>query len=138
MVRRLLIFASIAAALAGTALAQGRHKRTAGAAGSSGHLIARIERRVNLTDAQKNQFQELVEKRRVEMQSLRQESKPERKALKQLLRQSNPNPNEVGNATIALRDNTLEQKRDINQRFIAGVKGILTPEQLRALPKRLR
>jgi Spy/CpxP family protein refolding chaperone len=137
MVRRLLIFTSVAAALAGTALAQGRHKKTV-EGGSSGHLLARIERRLNLTDAQKNQIQALDEKRRMEMQALRQDSKPERKALKQLLRQSNPNPNEVGTAAITLRNNTLEQKRDINQRFTSGVNEILTPEQLRTLPKRLR
>jgi hypothetical protein len=33
---------------------------------------------------------------------------------------------------------TRQRMRDINQRFMSGVKGLLTPDQLQKLPKRLQ
>src|SRR5215471_14481166 len=140
MFRRLLMISSIVAALAGTAALaqgfQGRH-RGEGRNASKGRMLERLQQKLNLSEVQVNGIRGLEETRRKEMDSLRQEVQPKRQALRQLLQQPNPNPNEVGNAAIALRD-TLGRVREINQRFTSGVKGLLTPEQLQNLPKRFQ
>ena len=134
MFRRLVIVSSIAVMLVGTvATAQGFRGRP----GFRGDFSSRLKERLNLTDAQVNGIQALKENRRKEIQSLRQETQPKRQALRQLLNQPNPNPTDVGNATIALKQNR-ERARDINQGFISGVKGLLTPDQLQKLPKRFQ
>jgi len=135
MFRRLVMISSIVVALAGTAaLAQG-FRGNRGREAQSGRLLERLQQKLNLTEAQMNGIRALEENRRKEMDSLRQESQPKRQALRRLLQQPNPNPSDVGNATLALRD-TRQKTREINQRFMSGVKGLLTPEQLQLLPKR--
>jgi hypothetical protein len=139
MFRRLIIFTSIAVAMAGSAvLAQGLQRGDKLRDAAADRLLQRIQQRINLTDAQMNGIHALQEKRRMEIESLRHEIKPQKQALRQLLRQPSPNPTDVGKAALGLRDNTQDQMRDINQRFFSGVKELLTPEQLRRLPKRLR
>ena len=152
MFRRLLMISSIAAALAGTvALAQDFQGKLAGRAGAArqlrqrgagrnardGRMLERLQQKLNLSETQMNGIRALEETRKKEMESLRQEVQPKRQALRQLLQQPNPNPNEVGNAAIALRD-TRGRIREINQRFTLGVKGLLTPDQLQNLPKRFQ
>jgi hypothetical protein len=68
---------------------------------------------------------------------LQQEIRQKRQALRQLMQETNPNPNEVGNATLALIE-TRQRMREINQRFLSGFKGTLNPDQLQRLPKRLQ
>jgi Spy/CpxP family protein refolding chaperone len=142
MFRRFLIITTIATTLAGTAaFAQGVKGNRARRAGVSGQLrgrsLERLQQRLNLSESQMNGVRALQETRRTEMQSLRQEMQPKRQALRQLLQQPNPNPTDVGNATLAMKENR-ERVREINQRFMAGVKGMLTPDQLQQLPKRAR
>ena len=152
MFRRLLMISSIAAVLAGTAALaqdfQGKQttrpggarqfrQRAAGRNVLEGRMLERLQEKVTLTEVQVNGIRALEETRRKEMDSLRQEVQPKRQALRQLLQQPNPNPNEVGNAAIALRD-TRGRVREVNQRFTSGVKGLLTPEQLQNLPKRFQ
>src|SRR5205085_2512287 len=134
MFRRRIIILSLVVGLAGTAaVAQGLRGRAAGRGGFAAQRLDRLQQRLNLSDTQVNGIRALAETRRNEMQSLRQELQQKRLSLRQLLRQSSPNPSDVGNATIALKE-TRERARDINQRFISGVKGLLTPEQLQKLP----
>jgi Spy/CpxP family protein refolding chaperone len=143
MFRRLLMISSIVIALAGTAVVahgfQGKQAARGGAARQfrQGRMLERLQQKLNLSEVQVNGIRALEETRRKEMDSLRQEVQPKRQALRQLLQQPNPNPNEVGNAAIALRD-TRGRVREINQRFTSGVKGLLTPEQLQNLPKRFQ
>jgi Spy/CpxP family protein refolding chaperone len=140
MFRRTILTSCLVVALAGTAvLAQGFHSKAAGRFGaqSGQNFIERMQQRLNLTPAQVNGIRGLQENRQKEMQALRQEMRPERKALRQLLQQPSPNPTDVGNATLAMRG-TREKAREINQKFVAGVKGLLTPDQIQKLPKRLQ
>ena len=138
MFRRLMIISTIAIALAGTAaLAQGVRPRTPKRNALAGQGLERMRQRLNLTDAQMNGIRALQENRRGETSALRQEMRQKRQALRQLMQAPNPNPNDVGNATLALKE-SRERMRDIHQRFAAGIKGLLTPEQARQLPKRLR
>jgi len=140
MFRRKIFTSCLVVGLAGTALlAQGLHGRTAGRFGGQAgqNFIERMQQKLNLTPAQVDGIRALQDTRQKEMQALRQEIQPERKALRQLLQQANPNPTDVGNATLAMRG-TREKAREINQKFVSGVKGLLTPEQLQKLPKRLQ
>src|SRR5262249_14841483 len=137
MFRRTVILTSLVVALAGTAaLAQGLRGR-ARAGGFPAQRLERLQQRLNLNESQMNGLRALEENRQKEMQALREALQPKRQALRQLLQQPNPNPTDVGNATLALKQER-ERTRDINQRFISGLKGLLTPEQQQRLPKRLR
>ena len=139
MFRRLLIISSIVVALAGTAaFAQGvraKGLRRGNRQEFSDRTVERLQQSLNLNETQLSGIRALQETRQKEAQSLQQETQQKRQALKQLLRQSNPN--DVGNATLALKQER-ERMRDINQRFLSGVKGLLTPDQIQQLPKRLR
>ena len=138
MFRRLVIISTIAAALAGSAAsAQGRRGRAAVRNGLEGRVFQRLQQRLNLTETQVNGFRALQENRRREVESLQQETQQKRQALRQLMQQPNPNPGYVGNATLALKE-SRERMRDANQRFMSGVKGLLTPDQLQKLPKRFQ
>jgi Spy/CpxP family protein refolding chaperone len=139
MFQRKLLISGLVIALAGTAaLAQGVHKGAGARPGGRGQdFVERLQRRLNLSQTQVDGIRALLETRQKEMEGLRPELRQKRQTLRQSLQQSNPNPNDVGNATLALKD-TRQKAREINQQFIAGVKGLLTPEQLQQLPKRLR
>ena len=137
MFRRTVIISTVVIALAGSAvLAQGLRGK-AGRNRLAGGGSARLQQRLNLTDTQVNGIRALQENRRKETQALRQEIQPQRQALLQLLRQPNPNPTDVGNATLAVRQ-SRERRRDIDQRFTTGFKFLLTPDQLQKLPKRFQ
>jgi len=136
--RRTVILTSLVVALAGTAaLAQGRRGNAARAGGFPAQRLERLQERLNLNESQMNGLRALEDNRRKEMQALRQDLQPKRQELRRLLRQPNPNPNDVGNATLTLKQER-EKRRDINQRFMSGLKGLLTPDQAQKLPKRLR
>ena len=138
MFRRLVITSSIVFVLAGTAaIAQGFRGKGFGGGARSGQILERLQQKLNLTEAQMQGIRALQETRRTEMASLRQDLKPKRQALRQLLQESNPNPMDVGNATLALQGSRAKV-RDINRNFISGVKALLTPDQLQKLPKRLQ
>lgn len=136
MLRRTIIISSLIVALAGTATAQGLRRR-AGPVRGPGQRIERLQQRLNLTETQKQGLRALQENRRKEMESLREELRQKREALRSLIEQPNPNPTDVGDATLALRE-TRQRARDINERFLAGVKGLLGPDQQQRLPKRIR
>jgi Spy/CpxP family protein refolding chaperone len=131
MFRKLIIISSIALALGGTAVAQGRRS------GRTGRVFERLQQQLNLTEAQTNGIRALQENRRKETESLRQEMQPKRQELHQLLQQSNPNPTDVGNALLSLKE-TRGKRQDINRRFLSGVQGLLNADQLQKLPKRLK
>src|SRR5690349_974116 len=106
MFRRTILTSCLVLALAGTAaLAQGLHGRAAARSGGQAgqNFLGRMQQRLNLTPAQLDGIRALQDNRQKEMQALRQEIQPERKALRQLLQQPNPNPTDVGNATLAMR-----------------------------------
>jgi len=135
MFRRLIIISTIIITLVGTAaMAQGLRGRGRRAGGRPGE---RLQQQLNLTETQKDGIRALRETRQKEVGSLRQELQQKRQALRELMQQSNPNPNDVGNATLALRE-TRQRMREINQRYASGMKGLLTPDQLQKLPKRSR
>lgn len=137
MFRRTIIISSLVVALAGTSLLAQGQRRKAGPGGRPGQKIERLQQKLNLNDTQRNALQALQENRRKEMESLQSELRQKREGLRTLMQQPNPNPTDVGNATLALRE-TRSRGREINQRFLDGVKGLLGPDQQQRLPKRIR
>ena len=137
MFRRTIIILSLIVALAGTAAAAQGLRRKAGPLGEPGQRIERLQQKLNLNEIQINALRALEENRRKELESLRVELRQKREALRSLIEQRNPNPTDVGNATLALRE-TRQRARDINERFLAGVRGLLGPDQQQRLPKRIR
>ena len=138
MFRRVVIISTIVLTLAGTvATAQGLRRRAAGRRAFAGQRIDRLQQRLGLSDTQMNGIRALQENRRKEAQSLRQETQQKRQTLRQLMQQTNPNPTDVGNATLALKE-SRDRMRDVNQRFESGLKGLLTPDQVQKLPKRFQ
>ena len=157
MFRRTIIITGLIVALASTAaLAQGLRGKAAARrglaaqAGQAGQLrdrsaargldsrrLEKLQQNLGLSASQMNGLQALEENRLKETETLQQEMQQKRQALRQLLQQPNPNANEVGNATLALKE-LRGRNREINQRFTSGIKGLLTPDQLQKLPKRLQ
>ncbi len=139
MFRRIIITLAAISMLGATIVSAQRpaNRRAARQAEIASRRMDRIQQRLNLSDSQLNGIHALQENRRKEMESLQQEVQQKRQALRQLLQQPNPNPSEIGNATLALRD-TRGRSRDINQRYQSGVKSLLTPDQQQRLPKRLQ
>ena len=136
MFRRKVLITSFLVVLTATAgLAQGRRVKTAKRDGFPAQRLERLQEKLNLTETQMNGLRALEENRRKESDSLRQEVQQKRQGLRQLMRQPNPNPTDVGNATMALKE-IKERQRQINDRFLSGVKGLLTPDQVQKLPKR--
>ncbi len=137
MFRRTIIISSLFIALVGTSVWAQGVRRNAGPRERQGPGIARLVERLNLTEVQKNGIRALQQTRQQEMRSLQDEMRQKRQALRELMQQQNPNPADVGNATLALRE-LRERRRSINERFLSGIRALLTPEQLEQLPRRLR
>jgi Spy/CpxP family protein refolding chaperone len=142
MFRQLTVIAIIAALAGPTVLAaQGlRARRAVGQRQQRvqrGERVGQVQQRLNLNAAQQEGLRALQQNRRAETQSFQQELRQKRQALREILQQSNPNANDVGNATLQLKE-IRERMRGVNQRFLSGLRGLLTPDQLQQLPKRLQ
>jgi Spy/CpxP family protein refolding chaperone len=140
MFGKITIVTALVAALAGTAtLAQGlRAGRAPGAGRDAGGLrMNRIQQALSLTETQMDGVRALQENRKKDLEERPAEVRQKRQALRQLMDQPNPNPSDVGNAALRLNE-SRETLRGINQRFISGFKGLLTPDQRQKLPKRLQ
>jgi Spy/CpxP family protein refolding chaperone len=136
MFRRTLIISSLVLLLAAAvAYAQGRQFRGGRDGGFPPQRLEHLQKELGLNESQLSGIRALDENRRKEMEPLRQELRQKKQTLRQMMEAANPNPADVGNATLSLKD-TRERARDINQRFILGLKGLLTPEQQQKLPKR--
>jgi Spy/CpxP family protein refolding chaperone len=136
MFRRTLIISSLVLLLAAAvAYAQGRQFRGGRDRGFSPQRLEHLQKELGLNESQLSGIRALDENRRKEMEPLRQELRQKKQTLRQMMEAANPNPADVGNATLSLKD-TRERARDINQRFMSGLKGLLTPEQQQKLPKR--
>jgi hypothetical protein len=112
MLHRKLLISGLVVVLAGSAaFAKGLHGKAAG--GRAGKNIAdRLQKKLNLNEMQLDGVRALQDTREKELQSLQQEPRQKKQA--------------------------RQRKREINQRFISGVKALLTPEQIQQLPKRFQ
>jgi Spy/CpxP family protein refolding chaperone len=67
------------------------------------HSLKVLQRDLNLTDSQVSRIRELAESRKTQFASIREQARPKFERLMSLLRQPNPDPAEVGRATIELK-----------------------------------
>ena len=91
-----------------------------------------LQRNLNLSDSQVSSVRQLVESRKTRFQSIRDQARPKFEELMGLLRQTNPDPNAVGRATIALKqvhDQAVKQQADLQRDFL----DILTDSQRRTV-----
>jgi len=87
---------------------------------------------LNLTPDQINNLKSIRQGNKSQRQSIRQDARQKREALRSLMAQGNPNPTDVGNATLALKQ-VRERAQQLRQQSLSSFKGSLTPEQQRTL-----
>jgi Spy/CpxP family protein refolding chaperone len=91
-----------------------------------------LKNALGLTDAQVQAINSLVQNEKTRVQAIMTDIKQKRQALNSLLNATSPNPNDVGNAAIAL--NTSEKKLPPEQDyFISQLKMLLTGDQQQKL-----
>lgn len=88
--------------------------------------ILRLQTFLSLDASQTNQLRALLQTRRQELEAV---AVPDKTAFQNLRLQPNPNPAELGNATIAMQK-AQQELQMIQERFVTGFKGMLTPGQL--------
>jgi Spy/CpxP family protein refolding chaperone len=91
-----------------------------------------LKNALGLTDAQVTSIQSLAQTERTRMRTLMTDVQQKRQALNTLLNATSPNPNDVGNAAIALHaaQSKLPGERDY---FISQLKTLLTGDQQQKL-----
>jgi len=90
--------------------------------------IERVRQILNLTEAQVASLRSLLDERRQAVQAVSQHARAKREALRNLTAQPNPNPTEIGNAVLALRQ-VREPIRQAQTNFQTGFENLLTPDQ---------
>jgi Spy/CpxP family protein refolding chaperone len=87
---------------------------------------------LGLTDQQRESWRTLREKQREEMKPLVQEGRELRARLQEMLKEDNPDPTAVGQATLALKAHRqkVRAQREADEQEL---KGLLSPEQQQKL-----
>ena len=96
-----------------------------------------IRKGMNLTEEQKQTLRALREGNRTQRQTLMQDTRQKAQALRDLLSQANPNPTDVGNAALALKQ-ARARARELRQQTMKNFRNNLTPEQLKQFRPRLK
>ena len=94
--------------------------------------VAGLKAALNLTDAQVEAIQALMQTRATRGEALRTEIREKRQALDALLDAATPNPTDVGNAAIALRASERKMPAE-REWFITELKKLLTGDQQQKL-----
>jgi Spy/CpxP family protein refolding chaperone len=129
--KRTLLTVAATLTLAATLVAQ----RGPGAGFNGGQRpdpAAGLKNALGLTDAQVTAIQALEQTERTRMQGIMTDIRSKRQALDALLNAASPNPNDVGNAAIALHaaESKMSGERDY---FISQLKTLLTGDQQQKL-----
>jgi len=90
--------------------------------------LQRMIKSLDLTDGQVQQLKDLLEKRRTEVAPLREQLRQEAGALRELLKGTDPNPAQVGQAAIKVHE-LRAQLAASQEAFLESFEGILTAEQ---------
>ena len=124
------LFAAVATlTIAATLFAQG----TPGPpAGPRPNPLTGLKNALGLTDAQVQAIESLAQAEKARVQAIMSDIRQKRQALNTLLNAASPNPNDVGNAAIALNgsERKLGPERD---NFITQLKNLLTGDQQQKL-----
>jgi Spy/CpxP family protein refolding chaperone len=91
---------------------------------------ATLKKELNLTPEQKSQWKAIVQSNRTQRQTIGQDARQKAQSLHSLRARNNPNPTDVGNAVLALKQ-ARSQAREMRQQTVEKLKGTLTPDQLK-------
>src|SRR5262245_27231518 len=94
--------------------------------------MTRLKDALNLTDAQVDAIKSLIQTQRQQAQSTMTEIQQKRQTLSALLDAASPNPTNVGNAAIDLR-NSEKKLQGLRNSFITQLKALLTGDQQQKL-----
>lgn len=125
---RTLAAAVLALAVARTAAAQAGDGGGAGHPGRQGRWMARVMDALDLTDAQRQKVQPLLDEHQGAIAPLREKMRGDRQALRNAMEAAQPDATTVGRAMLALKANRdgMKAQRDALRTKLAKV---LTPEQ---------
>ncbi len=112
--------ALLALGMAATAFAQPAPRRGAG--------VARIMDALQLTDAQRQKVQPILDQQREQMRDVREKMRGDREALRAAAQASNADPAAVGRAFLALKADR-EAAKAHREAFRSQLAKVLTPEQ---------
>jgi len=87
---------------------------------------------LNLTQDQRQAMKALREGNRAQRQALEQETRQKAQALRELMSQTDPNPAEVGNAVLALKQ-ARTRSRELREQTMSNFRNSLTPDQQKSL-----
>jgi len=87
---------------------------------------------LNPTPDQISQWKAIREGNKAQREAIMQEMRQKRQALQELRSQTNPDPTQLGNAMLALRD-TQKSVQQFQEQSMESFKRTLTPDQLKKL-----
>ncbi len=128
--KRTLVAVAATLMVTATLFAQGNPAGPPG--GQRPNPLTGLKNALGLTDAQVQAIMTLAQTEKTRVQAIMADIQQKRQALNTLLNASSPNPNDVGNAAIALNasQKKLSPERDY---FIAQLKTLLTGDQQQKL-----
>ena len=94
--------------------------------------LGKLRNALNLTPAQIDQLKQIREANQSQRQAITQEMQQKRHALRELMAQSSPDPAQVGNAMLGLKD-AQKRSQQLRQQAMESFKRSLTPDQLQKL-----
>ena len=92
----------------------------------------RFKQALNLTPDQISGMKAIVESNKAQRQALGQDARQKAQTLRDLTAQSNPNPTDVGNAVLALKQ-VRSQAQQMREQTLEKFKALLTPDQVKTL-----
>ena len=133
MLKRILI-PTLVIAVAVPLMAQGRVKQRIQQRLQANPAIRlkAARKALNLTPDQVNNLKSIRQANRTQRQNTAQDTRQKREALKNLMAQSNPNPTELGNAVLALKQ-ARGQAQQLRQQALNNFKNSLTADQQKTL-----
>ena len=94
--------------------------------------LGAMKRALNLTPDQLNTFKATVQGNKAQRQAINQDVRQKAEALRGLMAQPNPNPTEVGDAVLALKQ-ARARGQELREQTLNSFKNSLTPDQLKRL-----
>ena len=91
-----------------------------------------LKKALDLTPDQVNSLKALVQSNKAQRQAIAQDARQKAQTLRSLMAQSNPNPTDLGNAALALRE-ARKRGQALREQTLNSFKSYLTPDQIKIL-----
>src|SRR5690349_21634296 len=125
--KKLLVGTALTLVLATGAFAQ-RGLRAPGSRGGGSAPFANLKNALNLTDAQVSAIQSSAQAAQQQTKTINADLRTRRQTLESLLSAASPNPNDVGNAALAVRASE-NQLRTVQSNLLTSIRNTLTSDQ---------